>query len=100
MCLRSFYMLRGIFKPQLLRNQSQVKRNGDVVMYDANQRIETVKIRNNVPAARPLEPTNATNNGDAAIGEYQLFVNRREEICVMQSSADVDCGRYSKVCRV
>ncbi len=30
-------------------------------------------------------------------GEYQLFVNRREEICVMQSSADVDCGRYIKV---
>ena len=72
-----------------------MKRNGDVVMYDANRQTETMKIENFIPAT-PLEPgadgANAVENG-----EYQLFVNRREEICVMQSSADVDCGRYIKV---
>ena len=85
----------------------QVKRNGDVVMYDANQRTETMKIRNLIPA-RPITTTEAANAQTGAnnspgteaatgVGEYQLFVNRREEICVMQSSAEVDCGRYIKV---
>ena len=72
-----------------------MKRNGDVVMYDANRQTETMKIENKTSVG-PLEPAadgaNAVENG-----EYQLFVNRREEICVMQSSADVDCGRYIKV---
>ncbi len=63
-------------------------------MFDANQRTETIKIRNLIPA-RPIEA--ADNGAEVSVGEYQLFVNRREEICVMQSSADVDCGRYVKV---
>ena len=69
-------------------------------MYDANRRTETMKIKNLI-SAQPIEP--AQPGADVAAvnvvenGEYQLFVNRREEICVMQSSADVDCGRYIKV---
>ena len=71
-------------------------------MYDATTKIESIKIPNLIPtrsievpaAANAAAAANATQHVD---GEYQLFVNRREEICVMQSSADVDCGRYIKV---
>ena len=73
-------------------------------MYDATTKIESTKIPNliptrsiEVPAANAAAPANAAQHVD---GEYQLFVNRREEICVMQSSADVDCGRYIKVSSV
>ena len=65
-------------------------------MYDATTKIESIKIPNLIPA-RSSDLPGALPALLHNEGEYQLFVNRREEICVMQSSADVECGRYIKV---
>ncbi len=100
-----------------------MKRSGDVVSYDANHRIETVKIANDENLV-PIQPqngininaqggaaaaANGANNQNAAgaaaaaaaatagLQEYQLFVNRKEQICVMQSASEVPQGRQIKV---
>ena len=63
------------------------QRNGDVVIFDPNTNTETIKIAN--PSAEGRVSAQA---------EYQLFVNRKEQICVMQSAAEVSTGRNIKVC--
>lgn len=61
-------------------------------MYDANTRTETIKIANeDIPRNMIATPT-AGNYSD-----YQLFVNRKEQICVMQSSSEVPHGRHVRV---
>ena len=61
-----------------------MKKNGDVVIYDANTKTETVKIANKYASK-------GANLGNMC--EYQLFVNRKEQICVMQSASEVANGR-------
>ena len=63
------------------------QRNGDVVIFDPNTNTETIKIANP-----------STEGRVSAQAEYQLFVNRKEQICVMQSAAEVATGRNIKVC--
>jgi hypothetical protein len=63
-----------------------MKRNGDVVIFDPNSNTETIKIPN--PSAEGRASPQS---------EYQLFVNRKEQICVMQSAAEVPHGRNIKV---
>ena len=102
-----------------------MKRSGNVVMYDANTKTETLKIANENPhpppvVTAPAEAAAANPPGDAQDGnpadnapandqqqpqqaqqqhsyEYQLFVNRKEQICVMQSASEVPQGRTIKV---
>eukprot|EP00095_Tigriopus_kingsejongensis_P000696 snap_masked-scaffold58_size443543-processed-gene-2.4 protein:Tk00696 transcript:snap_masked-scaffold58_size443543-processed-gene-2.4-mRNA-1 annotation:"probable e3 ubiquitin ligase complex scf subunit sconb-like" len=76
-----------------------MKRNGDVVMFDANLKTETIKIANEEPSPSMMIPIVP---GDEArvnqnTNEYQLFVNRKEQICVMQSASEVLQGRHIKV---
>ena len=40
---------------------------------------------------------NFTGNSNSGLSEYQLFVNRKEQICVMQSASEVAQGRHIKV---
>jgi len=98
-----------------------MKRSGNVVMYDASTKTETVKIANENPHPPALQaalqaaeaPPGDGNGGNAAANapanqqqqqpqqqqqyEYQLFVNRKEQICVMQSASEVPQGRTIKV---
>lgn len=64
-----------------------MKRNGDIVTYDANTKVETVRI----PSNSPNDMSNTTSY------DYQLFVNRKEQICVMQLGSDLPQGRTLKV---
>ena len=57
------------------------------MIFDPNTNTETIKIAN--PSAEGRVSAQA---------EYQLFVNRKEQICVMQSAAEVSTGRNIKVC--
>ena len=96
-----------------------MKRSGNVVMYDANTKTETLKIANENPHPPALQAPEAptdppVDGGNAAANapanqqqqqpqqqqqqyEYQLFVNRKEQICVMQSASEVPQGRTIKV---
>ena len=65
-----------------------VKKNGDVVLYDADTKSENVKIANKYASK-------GANLGNMC--EYQLFVNRKEQICVMQSASEVPIGRRINV---
>lgn len=65
-----------------------VKKNGDVVLYDADTKKESVKIANKYA-------TKGANMSNMC--EYQLFVNRKEQICVMQSACEVATGRRINV---
>ena len=56
------------------------------MIFDPNTNTETIKIAN--PSAEGRASAQA---------EYQLFVNRKEQICVMQSAAEVSTGRNIKV---
>ena len=61
-----------------------MKKNGTVVLYDATCKTETVKI---------------SSSCDMSPGpcDYQLFVNGKEQICVMQSAPEAPSGRYINV---
>jgi len=150
--IRSCYSCSDVADVALFTDPEEIyimKRNGDVVAYDANTKTETIKIPNQEPLSRPLSLPAPTVNqpvqegqlepigaGGAAAAnvepagvagppfpqavaqaepqgaqpaqfvpiwsagghhEYQLFVNRKEQICVMQSASDVPQGRYIKV---
>ena len=69
-----------------MRTICYFQRNGDVVIFDPNTNTETIKIAN--PSAEGRASSHS---------EYQLFVNRKEQICVMQSAAEVPHGRNIKV---
>lgn len=87
--LRSVYTCKDVVDVALFTDPEEIylmKRNGDVVLYDANLKTEVTKIANpNSPAA------------NYNLSEYQLFVNRKEQICVMQSASEVPGGRRIKV---
>ena len=72
------YLMKKNGELQVLHNNGVVLKNnttGNVVLYDATAKRETVKISNSsAPGAALLH-----DNSD-----YQLFVNGKEQICVMQ----------------
>jgi len=66
-----------------------MKKNGNVVLYDAWEKRETVKITNrNQMSSLPVTPDGS---------DYQLFVNGKEQICVMQSAPEASHGRNINV---
>ena len=86
--LRSVYRCKDTVDAALFIDPEEVfllKRNGDVVLFDPNSKEELYKVKNPSPEK------------DLPQNEYQLFVNRKEQICVMQSSAEVPGGRNIKV---
>ena len=56
------------------------------MIFDPNSNTETIKI-----------PNPSVEGRASPQSEYQLFVNRKEQICVMQSAAEVPHGRNIKV---
>jgi len=52
------------------------------------KKTELMKIKN---------PINNAGNAAGHMSEYQLFVNRKEQICVMQSASEVSFGRKINV---
>ena len=76
---KSISMVTFIF--YIIRNKKS-----NVVIFDPNTNTETIKIAN--PSAEGRASPQS---------EYQLFVNRKEQICVMQSAAEVSPGRNIKV---
>lgn len=85
--LRSIFDCKDVVDVALFTEPEEiylVKKNGDVVLYDATKKLESTKI------------ANKNSNKASALGhmsEYQLFVNRKEQICVMQSASEVPNGR-------
>ena len=61
-----------------------MKKNGTVVLYDATSKTETVKI-------------SSTSDMSPGPSDYQLFVNGKEQICVMQSAPEAPSGRHINV---
>ena len=78
------YLMKKNGELQVLHNNGVVLKNnttGNVVLYDATAKRETVKISNSsAPGAALLH-----DNSD-----YQLFVNGKEQICVMQVKSHCD----------
>merc|ERR1711983_291329 len=84
--LRSIFPCKDVVDVALFTEPEEiylVKKSGDVVLYDASKKMESVKIANK----------NAKNSNLGHMSEYQLFVNRKEQICVMQSASEVPNGR-------
>jgi hypothetical protein len=89
--LRSIYACDDVVDVALFTEPEEiylVKKNGDVVLYDADTKSENVKIANKYASK-------GANLGNMC--EYQLFVNRKEQICVMQSASEVPIGRRINV---
>jgi len=86
--LRSIFPCKDVVDVALFTEPEEiylVKKSGDVVLYDATKKTETTKIANKKGSG------SSCNNGH--MSEYQLFVNRKEQICVMQSASEVANGR-------
>ena len=64
-----------------------MKQSGNVVMYDANTKTETLKIANENPEKLQQQQQCL----------YRLLLKRKEHICVMQSASEVPQGRTIKV---
>lgn len=65
-----------------------MKKSGDVILYDATKKQENVKISNVI--------TKQAREG-AENCDYQLFVNGKEQICVVQSAPEAGVGRSINV---
>ena len=84
--VRSSYSATSVTDVALYTEPEEIylmKKDGTVVLYDATKKTETVKISS---------PTLAGDNSD-----YQLFVNGKEQICVMQSAPEAPSGRHIDV---
>jgi len=85
--VRSYYSAQNVTDVALYTEPEEIylmKKNGNVVLYDATAKKETVKISNTAAPAQ--------DNSD-----YQLFVNGKEQICVMQSAPEAPSGRHINV---
>ena len=77
--VRSYYAANNVTDVALYTEPEEIylmKKNGTVVLYDATSKSETVKISNSNSLCSPAIA------GDSS--DYQLFVNGKEQICVMQ----------------
>jgi len=84
--VRSYYSANNVTDVAIYTEPEEIylmKKNGTVVLYDATNKTETVKISS---------PSLAGENSD-----YQLFVNGKEQICVMQSAPEAPSGRHIDV---
>ena len=95
--VRSYYSANSVTDVALYTEPEEIylmKKNGTVVLYDANTMMETVKISssctNMVMAPGP-------GGVDGHTSDYQLFVNGKEQICVMQSAPEAPSGRHINV---
>ncbi len=103
--IRSYYHCQDVSDVALFTDPEEfyvMKKTGNVVMFDANERTEIVKIANeDPPLAQQEAAAAAAQDGQATqhpyFNEYQLFVNRKEQICIMQSASEVPTGRHIKV---
>jgi len=86
--VRSYYSANNVTVVALTEPEEihLMKKNGTVVLYDATAQTETVKIDNS--KCSPV-------TGDSS--DYQLFVNGKEQICVMQSAPEAPSGRHINV---
>jgi len=84
--VRTYYSANSVTDVALYTEPEEIylmKKDGTVVLYDATEKTETVKISS---------PTLSGENSD-----YQLFVNGKEQICVMQSAPEAPSGRHIDV---
>jgi len=87
--VRSYYSAQNVTDVALYTEPEEIylmKKNGNVVLYDATAKRETIKISNS------CAPGPGQDNSD-----YQLFVNGKEQICVMQSAPEAPSGRHINV---
>jgi len=89
--VRSYYSAQNVTDVALYTEPEEIylmKKNGNVVLYDATAKRETVKISNTAAPGAALLQDNS---------DYQLFVNGKEQICVMQSAPEAPSGRHINV---
>jgi len=89
--VRSYYSAQNVTDVALYTEPEEIylmKKNGNVVLYDATAKRETVKISNSAAPGAALLQDNS---------DYQLFVNGKEQICVMQSAPEAPSGRHINV---
>lgn len=89
--VRSYYSAQNVTDVALYTEPEEIylmKKNGNVVLYDATAKRETVKISNSTAPGAALLQDNS---------DYQLFVNGKEQICVMQSAPEAPSGRHINV---
>lgn len=89
--VRSYYSANNVTDVALYTEPEEIylmKKNGTVVLYDATAKTETVKIDIEKTKDPPV-------TGDTS--DYQLFVNGKEQICVMQSAPEAPSGRHINV---
>jgi len=89
--VRSYYSANNVTDVALYTEPEEIylmKKNGTVVLYDATAKTETVKI----DIEKTKDPPVAGDTSD-----YQLFVNGKEQICVMQSAPEAPSGRHINV---
>jgi len=94
--VRSTYASRCVTDVALYTDPEEiylVRKDGHVMMYDATKMKETVKIRN--PLLR--SDNDPQVKADVNNCDYQLFVNGKEQICVVQSAPEAAVGRNIKV---
>ena len=88
--VRSSYNCQDVCDVALFTDPEELyimKQSGNVVMYDANTKTETLKIANENPEKQQQQQQCI----------YTLFVKRNQLICVMQSASEVPQGRTIKV---
>lgn len=93
--VRSYYSASSVTDVALYTEPEEIylmKKNGSVVLYDATNMTETVKIKSPAPA-----PLTAPGQSGGDPSDYQLFVNGKEQICVMQSAPEAPAGRHINV---
>ena len=84
--VRSYYSATSVTDVALYTEPEEIylmKKDGTVVLYDATKKTETVKIPS---------PSLTGDNSN-----YQILVNRKDQICVMQSAPEAPSGRHIDV---
>jgi len=87
--VRSTYSTKNVTDVALYTDPEEiylVRKDGTVMMYDPTNLKETLKIKNS--RMEEDQEAGATDNCD-----YQLFVNGKEQICVVQSAPEARAGR-------
>jgi len=103
--VRSYYAAQNVTDVALYTDPEEIylmKKNGNVVLYDATLKSESLKIDNcSAVAAGSLgggvPGPGGGGGGDISASDFQLFVNGKEQICVMQSAPEAREGRHINV---
>ena len=86
--VRSYFSTQNVTGIVLYADPEEIhlmKRNGNLILYDADTKNETVKIKN-------TNDLSLLTNQD-----YQVFINGKEQICIMQSNPMAPSGRHINV---